>query len=78
MWNKPDVISALDGKHTVLDFSNAWGIHDYDYKSFYSLVPLAICAAKMLGNTAVKMTAQYWLNQKWFKSLKNVPLISPR
>lgn len=34
---------ALDVKHAVQDCPN---FHDYDYKSFYSLVLLAICDTK--------------------------------
>ena len=46
MWNMPRVIKALDGRHTVLHCPNGSRTQDYKYKSFDSLLLLAVCDAK--------------------------------
>ena len=45
MWNMPHVIRALDDKH-AMDCPKGSGTQDYNYKSFYSFVLLAVCDAK--------------------------------
>ena len=45
MWDFPNVIGALDGKHIRIECPKKSGTLYYDYKGFYSIVLLALCDA---------------------------------
>ena len=42
-WNMPNVIGAIDGKHTRTECPKLPGTQYYSYKGFHRIVLLAIC-----------------------------------
>ena len=45
IWNMPNVIGAIDGKHVRMQCPKFSGTQYYNYKGFYSLVLMAVCDA---------------------------------
>ena len=45
MWNMPNVIGAIDGKHIRIQCPSYSGTQFYNYKGFFSVVLMAVCDA---------------------------------
>lgn len=83
LWNFPNCIGALDGKHVRIKRPKHSGTMYYNYKQFYSIVLQAVCNAHYVftiidvGGFGKQSDGGTFQNSEMYKSLKNQKLQIP-
>ena len=78
-WNFPNCIGAIYGKHVMIDCPKNGGSAYYNYKSFHSIILLAICDAKYcftfidIGGFGCTIDASILSNSLFGQTFENQP-----